>query len=186
MWLLSLFTERGENKIDQESFKIIFMRFYPDLCFYAFRYVEDTDIAKDIVQDVLERFWIENYKLKNPESVASYLYQAVKNRALNYLKRERRKSGLTELFSILNHEKQISDEDIISELSFKNLQTDLLEAINQMPEQRRKIFKMSRFQQLKHKEIAEILQISPRTVETQIYRSLAFLQEKLRNYLNDR
>jgi RNA polymerase sigma-70 factor (ECF subfamily) len=69
-------------------------------------------------------------------------------------------------------------------ISFADLQKDLEKAICELPEQRQMIFRMSRFQDLKHKEIAEKLHISPKTVETQIYRSLSFLREKLKSYLN--
>jgi len=66
------------------------------------------------------------------------------------------------------------------------LEIDLEDAVKELPEQRQIIFRMSRFQNMKHKEIATELNISPKTVETQIYRSLIFLQGKLRHYLNDR
>ena len=69
-------------------------------------------------------------------------------------------------------------------MSFKNLRDDLEDAIFELPEQRQKIFRMSRFGQMKHKEIAEELGISPKTVETQIYRSLKLLREKLAHHMD--
>jgi RNA polymerase sigma-70 factor (ECF subfamily) len=79
---------------------------------------------------------------------------------------------------------EIENQDAISFLSYNSLKEDLENAINELPEQRQKIFRLSRFEQLKHKEIAIKLNISPKTVETQIYRSLIFLRKKLNNYLN--
>jgi RNA polymerase sigma-70 factor (ECF subfamily) len=68
---------------------------------------------------------------------------------------------------------ETENQDAISYLSFNSLKEDLENAIDELPEQRQKIFRLSRFEQLKHKEIAIKLNISPKTVETQIYRSLA-------------
>lgn len=186
MWLLGILTNTGGNRLNKEEFRIIFKENYPELCLFALRYVDDIETAKDIVQDVLASFWTENEKLLNKNLVKPYLFKAVRNRALNYLKREKRKTGLDE---ILNSGTDFLDSanslDIISEISYQNLQNDLENAISELPEQRQVIFRMSRFQLMKHKEIAEKLNISTKTVETQIYRSLIFLQKKLHRYLKD-
>ncbi len=187
MWLFGLYKNNLGEKLGIEEFRNIFHEFFAELCLYATRFVGDPDVSKDIVHDVLERFWLENEKLLNKNLIKPYLFKAVKNRSLNYNKREKRKTGLDEIFGSNHREKEISDDsDVISEISFKNLQQDLNDAISELPEQRQIIFRMSRYQQMKHKEIAEELGISPKTVETQIYRSLLFLQEKLKHYLNER
>ena len=186
MWLFGLYVNKGNNKISIEEFRQIFIEFYPDLCLYASKFVHDFETSKDIVQEVFTQFWEESEKLQNKNFIKPYLYKAVKNRSLNYNKREKRILGLDELFE--EYELNIRDsanQNAISLLSFKALQNDLEEAINELPEQRQKIFRMSRFEQLKHKEIAEILNISPKTVETQIYRSLIFLRGKLQHYLKE-
>jgi len=187
MWLFGLYGNKGGSKLNIEEFKEIFLEYYPGLCLYASKFVDDINTSKDIVHDVLTRFWVENEKLLNKNLVKPYLYKAVKHRALNYNKRERRKTGLDEILESQNTEFElVDDSDTISAISLKQLQTDLEDAVNKLPEQRQIIFRMSRFQQMKHKEIATLLNISPKTVETQIYRSLIFLQNKLKHYLNDR
>ena len=187
MWLFGLFDKSAGNKLNINEFKEIFLEYYPGLCLYASKFVDDTNTSKDIVQDVLAQFWAENEKLLDKNLVKPYLYKAVKNRALNHNKREKRKSALDELFNNQSEKSDMTDNlDAISAISFKNLQADLEDAINELPEQRRIIFRMSRFENMKHKEIAEKLNISPKTVETQIYRSLIFLQEKLQHHLVDR
>ena len=176
---------RGHDKLGIAEFRQVFLDLYPDLCLYALKFVGDIDASKDIVQDVLTRFWLENEKLLNKNLIRPYLYKAVKNQALNYNKREKRKVGLDELLSVQFVDlKDSESNDAIEKISFKNLQEDLEVAINDMPEQRQKIFRMSRMEQMKHKEIAVELNISPKTVETQIYRSLNFLRDKLNHYLN--
>lgn len=187
MWLFGLYGNKGGNKLNIEEFKEIFLEFYPELCLYAAKFIGDVNTSKDIVQDVLTQFWAENDKLLNKNLIKPYLYKAVRNRTLNYIKREKRKSGLEEILNPANGDFDFADDsDTISHISLKQLQVDLEEAVNELPEQRQIIFRMSRFQQMKHKEIATELNISPKTVETQIYRSLIFLQDKLRHYLNDR
>ncbi len=187
MWLFGLPGDNAGNKLNINEFKEIFLELYPGLCIYASNYVNDINISKDIVQDVLTRFWIENDKLTNKNLVKPYLFKAVKHRALNHKKREKRQTGLDEIFNHQNVSHDFIDHhDAISSLSLKNLRTDLENAISELPEQRQLIFRMSRFENMKHKEIAAKLNISTKTVETQIYRSLLHLHDKLRHYLNDR
>lgn len=183
MWLSGLYGAKKDGA-GIENFRELFLELYPDLCLYASRYVNDVDAAKDIVQEVFTTFWSENDKLRNKRLVKPYLFKSVKHKALNYIKRESRKSGLDEFFDTFNKELAISEnEGVESLLSFSNLQNDLEKAISELPEQRQQIFRMSRFEQLKHKEIANKLNISPKTVETQIYRTLKFLREKLKHHL---
>lgn len=187
MWLFGLYANKEGNKLNIEEFKEIFLEYYPDLCLYASKFTGDVNTSKDIAQDVLTQFWAESEKLQNRNLIKHYLYKAVKNRTLNYIKREKRKTGLDEVLNAVNGDFDLEDDsDTISHLSLNQLQIDLEDAVNELPEQRQIIFRMSRFQQMKHKEIASELNISPKTVETQIYRSLIFLQKKLHHYLSDR
>lgn len=184
MWLSGLYSKRGKSKFDLEEFRKIFLDFYPDLCLYASKFVGDAETSKDIVQEVMATFWEENEKLLNKDLVKPYLFKAVKNRALNHLKRESRKSGLDELFDSYNNELAGSGNDeVINTVSFSNLQAELEAAIEELPEQRREIFRMSRYQHLKHSEIAEKLNLSKKTVETQIYRAIKSIREKLKHHL---
>lgn len=185
MFFLGLFSKKDGGKLSSEEFETIFLELYPALCLYALKFVGEADEAKDIVQDVFERFWNENDQLINKLLMKTYLYKAVKNRALNYKKRESRLSRIDGLFSNSALSTQwMEDSDGLSILSFSELQKDIEDAINELPLQRQIIFRLSRFQNMKHKEIAEELNIAPKTVETQIYRSLIFLKNKLRHHLN--
>ncbi len=178
MWLLSLYTNGEENKIGVDEFHQIFEEFYPDLSLYALKFIDDFDTCKDIVQEVLARFWEENHKLQNKNFIKPYLYSAVKNRALNYIKRERRISRLDDiLMESKIEEMETEDQDAISFLSFNSLKEDLENAINELPEQRQRVFRLSRFEHLKHKEIATKLNISPKTVENSNI-SIAFVSPR--------
>ncbi len=183
MWLSGLYGA-GKGKIGINEFREIFLELYPSLCIYASRFVNDVETSKDIVQEVLLTFWEDNDKLRNKNLIKPYLFKSVKHKALNHKKRESRKSGLDELFDTFNEKLTNSEnESIEAYLNFSRLQSDLDEAIKELPKQRQLIFRMSRFQEMRHKEIAKELDISPKTVETQIYRTLKFLREKLKHHL---
>ena len=184
MWVLSLFISDKNEKVSVTEFHEIFSEMYPVLCVYAAGYLKDVDAAKDIVQDVLATFWDENEKLRNKQLLKPYLFKSVKHKVLNYKKRESRKSPLDDFFDTFNEELADSgSESVESFLEMNHLMDDLEAAINELPEQRQKVFRMSRFEQMKHKEIAKTLGISPKTVETQIFRALKFLREKLKHHL---
>lgn len=185
MWLLGFFSNKENGFIKVEEFHEIFKEYYSSLCLYALKFVADPDASKDIVQDVLIRFWEENNKLLNKNLIKPYLFKAVKNKSLNYLKREKRKTGLDQFLIDSGLELESSNHDVtLSSITISNLRIELEKSIEDLPEQRRKIFRMSRYDNLRHKEIADILNISPKTVETQIYRSLSFLRTKLKHYLD--
>ncbi|WP_167613671.1 RNA polymerase sigma-70 factor [Maribellus sediminis] len=184
MWFLSLYVSGKEGGLSVEEFRKIFLEMYPSLCVYASGYLNDKEASKDVVQEVLTTFWAENEKLKNKDLVKPYLFKAVKHKALNYKKREARKSPLDTFFEEFNAELSTRDDESVENfMALDSLMDDLEAAIDELPEQRRKIFRMSRFEQMKHKDIAEALGISPRTVETQIFRALQFLRERLKHYL---
>lgn len=184
MWLSGLYNGRND-KIGIDDFRAIFVELYPDLCLYAVKFVSDNEAAKDIVQEVFTTFWSEYHKLKNKQLVKPYLFKSVKHRSLNYLKRESRKSLIDDFFDQYNENLvNIEKESIDSLLALANLRVDLEMAIQQLPEQRQRIFRMSRLEGMKHKDIALALDISPKTVETQIYRTLKFLREKLKHHLD--
>ncbi len=184
MWFLSLYISGNEGGLKVEEFRKIFLEMYPVLCVYASGYLNDSEAAKDVVQEVLTAFWAENEKLRNKDLVKPYLFKAVKHKALNYKKRESRKSALDDFFDEYNMELSTTDnESVESFMALDSLMDELEAAINELPEQRRKIFQMSRFEHMKHKDIAAVLGISPKTVETQIFRALQFLRDRLKHYL---
>jgi RNA polymerase sigma-70 factor, ECF subfamily len=184
MWFLSLYISNNPEGISPEEFRKIFMEMYSVLCVYAAGIVNDEEAAKDVVQEVLMTFWSENDKLRNKNLVKPYLFKSVKHKALNYKKRENRNSPLDTFFEEYNQELASSeDESAERYLALSSLMEELETAIEELPDQRRKVFKMSRFGQMKHKEIADALEISPKTVETHIFRSLQFLRNRLKHYL---
>jgi len=167
---------------DREVFISLFQSNYKSLVLYAKKFVLDTEIARDLVQDVFVYLWDKRKQLNIDRSLDSYLFRAVHNICINHLKRESKKANYLKHF-LLNFNgtamaSSISDDS--HEIAVHNdLLANIESIIESLPEQCRNIFRLSRFKGLKNKEIAELYSISTRTVETQIYRAVKVMREKL-------
>ncbi len=165
---------------DVKAFEDLFKTFFPELSFYAIRFVEDMETAEEIIQDIFFNIWENRAKLKINTSIKSYLYTTVRNTCLNLIKHKKVENKYREHFS----RKLQSDElDESKWIETSDLQEKISDAINKLPEKRQIIFKMSRFEELSYKEIASKLDISVKTVENQMGSALKFLREELKDYL---
>lgn len=172
---------------DKKVYEQLFLDNYKNLVLYAKKFVMETETARDLVQDVFVYLWDKRQKLTIDKSLSSYLFRAVHNACINYLKRESTKENYIKHFLIKLNEgtyKTAASEDAYELVVHKDLKERIERIIETLPEQCRNIFRMSRFRGMKNKEIAEIYSISPRTVETQIYRALKILKEKLKPHLS--
>lgn len=171
---------RRIKKDDRKAFEALYRFYYPRLTQFAFRYVNSKQIAEDLVHNVFYEVWMHRARLKPQGTLRSYLYTAVRNQAFKLLekKKVRNFTNPVELLSLKNEE--INPEQ---KLSSKELEKAIIEAVKQIPERRRQIFLMHREDHLTYAEIAEVLGISIKTVETQMSRSLKFLRHELAEYL---
>jgi len=172
---------------DRDVFEILFHDNYRNLVLYAKKFVIDTEISRDLVQDVFIYMWDKREKLNINRSLSSYLFRAVHNGCINHLKRESTKESYIRNFLLNINEGVYStkaSDDAHEVVVHKDLSERIELIVAELPEQCRNIFRMSRFKGLKNKEIADIYAISPRTVETQIYRALKVLKENLRPYMS--
>ena len=138
------------------------------------------DDAKDIVHQVYTALWEKRNSLHLDTSIRSYLYTAVQNRSLNYL-RDKKKfvdNELPETIESLNS--MVNDTDFIES---EELKLKIHEALQLLPEGSRKVFIMSKFNNMKYREIAEELEISIKTVETHMSKSLKHMRETLGKFL---
>jgi RNA polymerase sigma-70 factor (ECF subfamily) len=175
------------NDIIDEQFDELFREYYKSLRAYAFRYVNDLFIAEDIVQDVFSQLWEKKNKLNEIASVRSYLFTSVFNRATNYLKHKNIESQYQtkqiDLYqSIENYYQQFivnTSESIIA----KELEKQIIEIVNGLPEQCKNVFLLSRYYGLKNHEIANRLGVSVKAIEKQITKALQSLRSGLKDYL---
>ena len=158
---------------DRNAFEVLFRSHYRPLCAFAMQYVKDGDKAEDLVQDLFFRLWMDREKTKVTTSLKAYLFQAVRNRCLNAVKVQGRVRSLNE------EADDGIDEDVRTEEEHSERAARVNAAIELLPEERRRVFKMSRHEGLKYQEIAERLGISVKTVENQMGKALKTLREEL-------
>ncbi len=163
---------------NQEAFfEDLFHTYYKQLCRFSFRIVHDKDLAEDVVQTCLINFWQKRDSLSIQTSFKSYLFRSVYNRSINeYL---RTKKHTNEEISVLNETSGSPVDDPLLLIEAQETQKKIDAGIAAMPDGCRTVFMLSREEQLSYKEIAEMLQISVKTVENQMGKALRILREHL-------
>ena len=166
---------------DEKVFESVFREFYAPLCLQARRYLVDSDVAEEVVQDMFFKMWERRDTLVINTSLGAYLSRSITNHALNYLKYQGHARKYQEFIGFKTYDnKAISPHDALVNL---DLEKQLLSLIKSMPERRRMIFEMSRLEGLRYSDIAEKLGISVKTVEVQMSKALEFMRERLKDYL---
>jgi RNA polymerase sigma-70 factor (ECF subfamily) len=167
-------------KRDEAAFEQVFKTHYKNLHAYAFTMLKDEDEAEETVQQVFFKLWERSEQLNFSGSVAAYLYRAVHNESLNFLKHQKVKDShrLHVAYSMKNKAEQPQ-----SKMAKKELEEKFKEALNELPEQCRTVFQLSRFEDMKYKEIADKLDISVKTVENHMGKALKLLRTKLVDFL---
>ena len=168
---------------DTGAFKTLFDSVYPQLYIYCRRFIPDPEEAKDILQNVFLRFWEKREDIDIHTSLNAYLYRSIQNECLNYLRSIKSiEVCQSETISLLLRD-EVEDDDPHSILSVIEIENIMENTIEELPTQCKSIFKLSRINGIKNQEIADKLDISVRTVETQIYRALKTLKSRLKDYL---
>lgn len=158
----------------EAAFEKLFERYYTRLVVFAIKYVNDEDTAREMVQDVFVAFYEKRNSLHVHTSIKSHLYQSVRNRCLNHIKREKIVRGHHDQIQLANQNDEAFFDKTVETTEFENSVFNLIKAL---PEKCRQIFEMSRFEGVKNDDIAAQLNISKRTVETQISKALRFLRD---------
>ncbi len=161
---------------DKSAFEAVFKQYYRTLCEYAFTIVKDSDDARDTVQSVFLKIWERRQELIITLTLKAYLYRAVHNTCLNRIKHESIKTKYVRM-SIGDGRVEGRQPEVFMNETEKKINA----AIENLPEQCRNIFKMSRFEELSHAEIAQKLGISVQTVANQVTKALKVLRAQLDN-----
>ncbi|MDP2114534.1 MAG: RNA polymerase sigma-70 factor, partial [Bacteroidota bacterium] len=157
---------------DQTAFELLFHFYYPGLVMYAIQFTTDRMEAEEIVQDFFVRFWQRHQQIIPSDSLKSYLFLSVKNGSLNFLKHKKIEEKYIRSMTELSNNHLVYDPDLYIA---SELQEKIKKSIDLLPEKCREIFIMSRMRGLKNEEIAAELNLSKRTVETQISKALKVL-----------
>ena len=165
---------------DQTAFELLFRFYYPGLVIFAKHIVLDIDEAEEIVQDFFVQVWDNRKDIRKSSSLKNYFFVSVKNRAFNFLKREKiREKTLNEIKYLVETDTLYQpDLFIVSEL-----QEQINRAFEKLPDRTLEIFLLSRSKGFSNGEIAVQLNLSKRTVETQISNALKILRNELKEYV---
>lgn len=167
------------------EFQHLFDDLYVPLCRFALKFLNNKDLAEDVVQDTFVYLWENKNRLSFTDGINQYLYTTVKNKSLNLLQKKFIKS-----VSLLPNDKEImtigSKQPTAQELlECKELEKILEDALNNLPEKCRIIFSMKRFGEMTNNEIAEKLNVSVKTVEAQTTIAMKKLTEYVNNHWNN-
>lgn len=161
------------------EFEMLFKQYYAPLVVYACKYVTDLDVAREIVQDFFVRLYEKRQSLSIDTSVKSYLYRSVYNCCINYFNQRNIQEKHLRSIDL----ERDDEENLEREINTVELQQQISKVINSLPSKCQRIFKMNRYEGIKNEEIAQQLNISKRTVETQISKALKILRNRLSDYL---
>jgi len=170
---------------DRNYLKSLFQIYFQPLCQLSLHYLKDYDESKGVVQEAFVKLWEIRFELEADSNIPNFLFTLVKNNCLNILKRKQ---------ILLKHHEKIKWMEMHYQFeSLSRMGADYLEinelkdkidnAISCLPEHCRIIFQMSRFDDLKNREIAEKMGITQKTVEAHLTKALKILRNNLKEYL---
>jgi RNA polymerase sigma-70 factor (ECF subfamily) len=165
---------------DITAFEMLFRTYYQPLCNYAYTFLQDKEDAEEIVQSTFLLVWEKRETLAIRTSVRPYLYAMVRNACLNIIKHEKIKQ------KYVGEEMALADrshDSVANAVASNELEYRIKVAMEELPEQCRMVFKLSRFEELKYAEIADQLNISIKTVENHMGKALKIMREQLKDYL---
>lgn len=172
---------------DNNAYEQIYNTLYPRLFYFIREYIADEEIVRNILQDAFLSLWEKRTLLSEEINLAAWLYTVTKNKALKHLRHQ-------EYVNQFSREKiQTFNEDTLNAFALERLDTSMLslheienlieKTLKSLPPKYSEIFKMSRYGNNKNREIAEKLNISEKTVEAHITKTLKLLRIALKDYL---
>lgn len=171
--------ESGATKreiFDRREYEKIFHAYYSQLCLFANRMLDDFAGAEDIVQEVFVSLFSKRV-LNNAIELKSYLYSSVYNACMNHLKRQKYIEGRMQSFPV----EELTEENYLLNRIESEVMEEIFRTIELLPEECKKVFKLSYIEGLEVNKVAALLNISENTVKTQRQRARRFLQERLKD-----
>ena len=163
---------------NKEAYTFLFKKYYPMLCAYGSRFVS-LDDAEEIAQDTLFWLWEKRENIAINKSLGQYLLRTVYNKALNQIEHLKVQNNAENVF----YEQMPFLLHTTDYYQLEELKKVLKKAIEALPPTYREAFVMHRFEQMSYKEIAEKLNVSPKTIDYRIQQALKQLRVDLKDYL---
>lgn len=165
---------------NREAFSDFFRSTYDRYLRYACRFVSSRNEAADIVQDAFVSIWTKRADIDVDKSLKSFMYTIVRNLCLNFIRdHQSRTTDLKEAGVLTIHQETEIDDPV-------DIESMLTELLGELPERQREAFELSRFDGLTHEEIADIMEVSPRTVNNHLVAALKTLRAEASILLNSK
>jgi RNA polymerase sigma-70 factor (ECF subfamily) len=168
------------RKGDVQAFEWLFRQYYEKLCQWAYQYLHDFDSSEEVVQDLYYHLWRKRATMEFQVSVKSYLYKAVSNNCKMLIRNKGRRSAIEAEMASRNPGSADEPEEL---LEVKEIREVVNKTLEELPEKPAQIFRMSRYEGLKYREIAEKLSISIKTVEANMGKALKVFRKNLQEYI---
>lgn len=163
------------SKDHPDAFATVFNTYYPSLCSFAYRFLENVEDARDVVSEVFEKLWVKQTDLEAPGNIKSYLYVSVRNACINSLKRSHQQLERNkQLLQIIS-----SDENYKAALLLHETTQQIYEEISLLPGQCKKIFELLYIEGLSSSEAARVLDLAEQTIRNQKTIGLNILKRKI-------
>lgn len=172
-------TNTPHTSLSQQQFEQLFKSHFAHLCNFAQQFVPDADTAKDITQKVYINLWEQREKMNPEQNIVSYLFTAVRNRCLNYIRDNKKYRSKVLDLDCGEIDLAITEDNF----ALEDLQEKIEIALSALPEKCRLVFEMSRFREMKYREIAEELGIAQKTVEAHMSKAMKSLRASLGDWM---
>ena len=166
-------THKDSSKITMDEFDRIYDKYYPQLFYYAYGVVEDSEICRDIVSDVFGQAWENVERLENA-TVGSFLYSCVRNKCIDYLRHDQAARQYAEYL-----QEAVEDEEGLTPEEYEERMNNVKQIISELPPRTRFVLEQCYFNNKKYREVAEILDVTSSAVKKHIMKALAILRERL-------
>lgn len=175
--------KRLSGKPDEKAFKELFDLYAFRLVRFANTFLNHHELSEEVVSDVFFKLWVHRQTLVHLENFEAYLFKAIRNTALNYLEYERRQRA--ECLEDLNVDVIVDQISPETSLITKELRLAVEKAVNDLPPRCKLIYNLAKVEKMRYKEIADVLNISVKTIDNQVAIAIKKIAEVLRDYLDN-
>ena len=163
---------------EKDAYQELFERYAPKIYGFSISYLNNKQDAEGLVQDVFLKIWEKRETLDSTQNIKAYIFKIAVNSIYDFIRRKNIETAFHDFAKVNYSSKSNSTWDTVI---YEEMQTTLDDLILRMPEQRRKVFYLSKKKGLSNDEIAQKMELSKRTVENQLYRAIGYLKVNLKN-----
>lgn len=162
------------SKGEVKAFDVLFEKYSQRLYAFAFKYLKSDVEAEGLVQEVFIKIWNKREQLDVDKSFHSYLFTIAFNRIKKHFEKRQLIYGMVDVLA-----PEIADDSTEKSILYRSILHQVIDLLNELPDKKRKIFEMSRFEGLPTKEIAKKIGLAPKTVDNQISEVIHYLRQRV-------